>query len=76
MIASDQRQDQQRLAVRLEPPRLQHVAAPVRVGERREHGDLDGVLERREESAGHARKDERLVVADDDQLQLAREQRS
>jgi len=71
----DQRQDQDRLAVGLETAGLLHEAPPEAVGNGGQDRDLDCVLERRERAAGEARIDERLVVADRDQLDLAREQR-
>ena len=71
----DQRQHQQGFAVGLEPGRPRHVAPPVGIGQRRQHGELDGVLRRREGAAGEPRVHERLVVPDDDQLDLAHEQR-
>ena len=71
----DQRQDQQGLAIGLEARRARHEAAPVRVAEREQDADLDHVLGGGEEVAEGARVGERLVVADDDQLDLAHQQR-
>ena len=59
----------------LEPSRLLHEAAPVGIGERGEHADLDRVLERGEQAAADSAVGERLVVADHDQLELAHQQR-
>ena len=70
----DQHQHQQCLAVLLQPLRAQHVTAPEGIGQRRQHGQLDGVLERRKQTAGQARVDEGLVVTDGDELHLAYQQ--
>ena len=75
MIAVISDSTSKRFPVGLEPGGPRHVAAPERIGQRRQHGELDGVLGRREDPAGEARIHERLVVADDDQLDLAHEQR-
>ena len=40
----DQRQDEERLAVALEPCRFLHEAAEERIADRNEHGDFDQVL--------------------------------
>ncbi len=71
----DQRQDGDRLAIGLEPRRALAEAAPVRIGERQQHGDLHHVLGGGEEVARRPRIGKRLVVADDDELDLAHQQR-
>ncbi len=71
----DQRQDQQRLAIGLEPRGLAHIAPPEGEGHGGQHGKFHDVLPRSEETACEPGIGERLVVADGDQLQLAREQR-
>ncbi len=70
----DQRQDDKRLPIGLEPCRLLHEAAEERIADCSQHRDFDPVLAEGERDAECARVHEALVVADHDQLQLPRQQ--
>ena len=71
----DQRQHQQRLAIRFQAARLEHKAAPERVQDCKRDQQFDPVLDRGVDAAGESGKGEAGVVADDQQLQLANQQR-
>ena len=55
--------------------RLLHEASPEGVGQRGEHRDLDHVLQRGEDASAESGVGEWLEVADDDQLDLAHQER-
>jgi hypothetical protein len=72
----DEREDEDRLAVGLQPPRLQDETPPERVAHRGQHRDLHQVLEQRVGGARRPGNHRQRVVADDDEVELAHEQRA
>ena len=71
----DQREHEHGLAIALEPPRVRDEAPVQGIEHRRDHGDLDDVLEHRERSAEGGGIRRRLAIADRDELELAQQER-